>query len=393
MEDKIKQDGEKFEKRFHLLKEQAERRFKAARAGDLLSPRVKQLIKESDERRDRIQDLLTRSFEWAGRLAGLPEEEIGAELEKALEPKEGIDLLSIGSLHRLEQLDSYIRHSLVEICFYNLKLFFQALPEKYGKPGFIDKVKENVRQIPLVKSELETFFNGEIEKKLKIKFIFPDEYNQVMKEMGALEKLSEEGISTFDNTAHREDLSKVVPQTVDRVMELLSEAKEKIESRKANIVELMEKVVSLHDEQCKQNGISLNLQRNIPEKLMLFGNAQELTNAFSELIANARKHAFNGNPDEREKRIVIYLDYEDDSQQNLRVRISDNGVGIPEEQLSKIEYRGVSTKGSGEGIPVIKRIIENRYLGSVHFNSQPGQGTTAEVLLPIKLSFKEEEDG
>lgn len=392
MKNRISEEKEKSEKRFRLLKEQAEKRFKAARAGDLLSPRVKQLIKESDERHSRIQDLLTRSFERVGRMAGLPEEEVNAELEEPLKPKEGIDLLSIGSLHRLEQLDSYIRHSVVEVCFYNLKLFFQALPEKYGKIGFIDKVNENVRQIPLIKGELETFFGGKIEKELRIKSIFPDEYSQVMKEMGALEKLSEEGTSSFHDTAHQEELSKVVPQTVDSVMGFLGRVKKKLESRKANIVDLMEKVVSLHDEQCKQDGISLNLQRKVPEKLMLFGNGQELTNAFSELIANARKHGFNGNPDRKERRINIFLDYEDDSKRNLQVKISDNGVGIPEKQLSKIEYRGVSTKGSGEGIPMVKRIIENKHLGSLCFNSQPGQGTTAEVFLPIKLSF-EDEDG
>ena len=206
--------------------------------------------------------------------------------------------------------------------------------------------------------------------------------------MSALGRLNEADISPVPDNGQREELSQVVPQRVDRVMNLLSRVKEKLESRKIDLVELLGKVISLHKEPCKQDGVSLNLQSNLPPKLRLFGNGPELTNAFSELLTNARKHAFPEPPGKGEKKIAVHLNYEDDSKQNLEVKISDNGVGIPPEQLNKIEYRGISSRGSGEGIPLVKRIIAGRHLGSLRFHSRPGQGTVAEVLLPIKLSLE-----
>ena len=67
--------------------------------------------------------------------------------------------------------------------------------------------------------------------------------------------------------------------------------------------------------------------------------------------------------------------------------VSDTGVGIPPEQLSKIFDPFFTTKpigqGTGLGLSVSYGII-NKHGGHIHVDSQPGQGTTFTVWLPIQ---------
>ena len=66
--------------------------------------------------------------------------------------------------------------------------------------------------------------------------------------------------------------------------------------------------------------------------------------------------------------------------------ISDNGVGIPEEQAESIFQIFASTKGSrgtGLGLPVSKKIIME-HGGKISLKSKPGEGSTFEVELPIR---------
>lgn len=70
---------------------------------------------------------------------------------------------------------------------------------------------------------------------------------------------------------------------------------------------------------------------------------------------------------------------------NVKVIISDNGCGIPEEIQSKIYQSFFTTKpageGSGLGLGICKRIID-KHNGSIEFTSRPGD-TTFTVTLPI----------
>ena len=68
----------------------------------------------------------------------------------------------------------------------------------------------------------------------------------------------------------------------------------------------------------------------------------------------------------------------------LRVRVQDSGVGIPAENLVQVFEPFFTTKasGTGLGLAITRRIIlEHR--GLVTVDSQPGQGATFSVLLPL----------
>ena len=73
----------------------------------------------------------------------------------------------------------------------------------------------------------------------------------------------------------------------------------------------------------------------------------------------------------------------------VRFSVSDSGKGIPADELPKIfekfyqvdpDHTG-QVRGFGLGLYYARQFVQN-HGGSIHFDSQPGQGTVATVLLP-----------
>jgi len=71
---------------------------------------------------------------------------------------------------------------------------------------------------------------------------------------------------------------------------------------------------------------------------------------------------------------------------NINVHITDNGPGIPEDQQKRVFDPFFTTKqtekGTGLGLWVSYNIIE-RLGGAIRLRSQPGEGTTFTVQIPI----------
>ena len=70
----------------------------------------------------------------------------------------------------------------------------------------------------------------------------------------------------------------------------------------------------------------------------------------------------------------------------IRVSISDEGAGIPPENLEKIFKLYFTTKpeGSGIGLSIVYRIIQ-LHDGAIDVQSEVGRGTTMHVRLPVRL--------
>jgi signal transduction histidine kinase len=69
----------------------------------------------------------------------------------------------------------------------------------------------------------------------------------------------------------------------------------------------------------------------------------------------------------------------------VEVRFKDNGMGIPDEEISHVFDPFYTTKdpgkGTGLGLSVCYRIIES-YGGTISIESRQGEGTTVIVKLP-----------
>ena len=68
---------------------------------------------------------------------------------------------------------------------------------------------------------------------------------------------------------------------------------------------------------------------------------------------------------------------------HLRIMIKDTGVGIPPENLARLfePFFTTKAKGTGLGLAITRHIIL-QHQGSISVESQPGQGTAFQILLP-----------
>ncbi|SVE40954.1 uncharacterized protein METZ01_LOCUS493808, partial [marine metagenome] len=77
----------------------------------------------------------------------------------------------------------------------------------------------------------------------------------------------------------------------------------------------------------------------------------------------------------------------------VEVRVSDEGIGIPEGDHSRVferfyrvdRARARDTGGSGLGLSIVRNVVQ-RHGGSVELHSREGQGTTVTVRLPSKAT-------
>ena len=74
----------------------------------------------------------------------------------------------------------------------------------------------------------------------------------------------------------------------------------------------------------------------------------------------------------------------------IRVEVHDTGIGIPPEKLDRLcdpfyQVDGSASRGQGGtglGLAIVHAIVEQHH-GDIRIESQPGQGTTVTLLLPL----------
>ncbi|MGB3111980.1 MAG: ATP-binding protein, partial [Candidatus Omnitrophota bacterium] len=98
-----------------------------------------------------------------------------------------------------------------------------------------------------------------------------------------------------------------------------------------------------------------------------------------EVFMNLLRNAFEAMPDGGD--ITVTTSREGNS---VRTDIKDTGSGIPEEVMKKIfdPFFTTKEKGTGLGLSVCYGILK-AHGGDLKYSSEPDEGTTATVLLPI----------
>lgn len=106
------------------------------------------------------------------------------------------------------------------------------------------------------------------------------------------------------------------------------------------------------------------------------GDKDQLMRIMNNLI----KNSIQAIPQEKTGRINVGIRRESDL---VKITVSDNGVGIPEEKIGKIFLPYFTTKstGTGLGLAMVKQIVEN-HGGTIDFESKVGEGTTFYIELP-----------
>lgn len=130
-----------------------------------------------------------------------------------------------------------------------------------------------------------------------------------------------------------------------------------------------------------KKGVSLHA--TVPEQSMVRGDPVLLKRAISNVVENAVKYCRKGG----KARVSGHVDRE---ASRFFLTVEDNGPGISAEELPRVfdrfyrtrSSRGGDEKGSGLGLSIVKRIIE-QHDGEVKIESEQGAGTRFMLSLPL----------
>ena len=127
--------------------------------------------------------------------------------------------------------------------------------------------------------------------------------------------------------------------------------------------------------------ITMNLLDGLPQ---VRADAQQLRQVFLNLTINALDAMPQGG------RLQVSTSLRRSTRRGaaaafLEIRFRDDGIGIPPADLRNlfIPFFTTKEKGTGLGLPISQRIIEN-HGGTIEVRSQPGSGSTFTVLLPVE---------
>ena len=138
------------------------------------------------------------------------------------------------------------------------------------------------------------------------------------------------------------------------------------------VVDGIETVLMLYYNQIKHG---VDVKTTYDDLPLIMGNPDQLNQVWTNLIHNALQAMKN-----QGRLVVTALLFGD----KIRVKIEDNGPGIPEQIMSQIFEPFFTTKsvgeGSGLGLDISKKIVE-RHGGGIAVTSQPGK-TVFTVDLP-----------
>ncbi|MBA7504801.1 Adaptive-response sensory-kinase SasA [subsurface metagenome] len=195
------------------------------------------------------------------------------------------------------------------------------------------------------------------------------------------ENLSEKGKKSLEEI--KDNMGKVV-ETVHRAADLVQRIKgyAKPSDRDFEATDLnsvMETALILAQYHIFQGGI--NVTKDIPQDLpKIKGLGVQIEQVFLNMIINACE-AMAGKKGE----LAISARVGKDNPDKVEVTVSDNGCGIPQENLKKLFDLFFTTKGpqgTGMGLSMAYRIIRD-HNGKIDIDSEVGKGTRFTVSLPI----------
>ncbi|MEW8378063.1 MAG: ATP-binding protein [Candidatus Thiodiazotropha taylori] len=124
----------------------------------------------------------------------------------------------------------------------------------------------------------------------------------------------------------------------------------------------------------------LQLSDNLPDVKCLAG---EVSQVVLNIIVNAA-HAIEAAKREEKGTITITTELKDEQ---VEIRVSDTGTGIPEEAQEYVFNPFFTTKdvgrGTGQGLAIAQDIIVGKHQGELLFETEQGVGTTFIIRLPL----------
>ena len=182
-----------------------------------------------------------------------------------------------------------------------------------------------------------------------------------------------------DNFKENKTYFDIICSEINRIETILSElltlAKPKnMEFKTNNITQMIDEIITLLDTEALMNQVEIKT-RFAPNVSAIFCDENQLKQVFINFIKNSIEAMPNGG--------TITIDVKQQHPDQIQLQFIDNGCGIPEHLLKRIEEPFFTTKekGTGLGLMISKQIIEN-HNGQIQYSSCD-KGTMIELRLPV----------
>jgi len=132
-----------------------------------------------------------------------------------------------------------------------------------------------------------------------------------------------------------------------------------------------------------QKGVNFTIQCT-PESMMGWIDTDKLDKIIYNLLSNAAKYSLSENG-----KVTLQVKT-NKKYDHIIIKVSDNGIGIPQDQLKKLfrrfydgAYRQQNTIGHGLGLALTRELVF-LHGGNIDCESEEGKGTVFTVTIPIK---------
>ena len=148
---------------------------------------------------------------------------------------------------------------------------------------------------------------------------------------------------------------------------------------KINIIDLVKKMISIFKKLYPE--VQINLDES-GQEAFVFGSMDDLEEVIGNIIENACKYGKN----------KIEVEIRISEKNNLQLVISDDGLGLSQEQMNKVFARGFrideQKPGTGLGLNIVKDIVETYMKGKVTLSKSKLGGLEVNILLPLSMTQK-----
>ncbi len=267
----------------------------------------------------------------------------------------------------------------------------QEMYYKYIMPQkSIDEVRQDVEEWgEQQRKEIETLRNNESFRKEFLQNLSHEFKTPVFAIQGYVETLLQGAM--HDPQTNERFLQKA-SRNVERLVHLIQDLDEisrlergelKLSKKSFVIQELVREAFESLSIKTEPTNISCNIKKGCEAPLVVFADKEKIRQVIINLMDNSIKYGkLNGS--------ITASMYNTDGK-NILIEISDDGLGISEENLPRIferfyrtpEGRSRDVTGSGLGLSICKHIIE-AHKHAIHVRSTEGVGTTVGFTLSAK---------
>ena len=167
-------------------------------------------------------------------------------------------------------------------------------------------------------------------------------------------------------------------------------AEGKLSNAKVSMHEVIDNSIFIMKPAFEKSKINVNFTAD--DDFFVAGDNGQLNQIFINLLGNAIKFS----PDGSEISIALDLNVSYSGDQYVRVTLTDQGIGIPAEDIDNLFTRFFRAKnadsgqypGTGLGLAIVQQVV-SRHNGLIHVTSEIGKGTTFIIEIPVYLSSEE----